>query len=152
MWDVLMAWVAWTVGAVAIAVLLARLLAALGVVNPSWDLGTVQERSFAALPFPVAVEGPLAGQPLTGAQVTVVQRSPRRHPWWLLGGAREAESFWYCKAPDGRFFLAVAHNDRRLLAWDVRWLVRPLDAMRMRGALAGDDAALALAFGDRCGF
>ena len=57
-----------------------------------------------------------------------------------------AEYYLYCVGPGPSWFLAIALvNDP---GWwsgshiDIDWVVRPLDAERMRGALVGDDDAL----------
>lgn len=55
-----------------------------------------------------------------------------------------SEYFLYCVGPGPSWFLVIARvNDP---GWwgtiDIDWIVRPLDAARMRGALAGDAEAL----------
>lgn len=55
-----------------------------------------------------------------------------------------AEYYFYCVGPGPSWFLVIALvNDR---GWwtevEIDWIVRPLDAERMRGALVGDDDAL----------
>ncbi|QGW63906.1 hypothetical protein GOY17_02625 [Lysobacter soli] len=53
----------------------------------------------------------------------------------------------YCVGPGPSYFVAIAIAQTGFGAVSVTWVVRPLTEERMRGALAGDRKATALAFG-----
>jgi hypothetical protein len=64
------------------------------------------------------------------------------------GSTMPSDAFWYCVGPGPSYFLAIATaqvGDGRV---SVEWIIRPLTEQRMRGALAGDRKATALAFGN----
>lgn len=57
-------------------------------------------------------------------------------------------AYWYCVGPGPGYYVAIAQ--RVQLNWlrsRLEWVIRPLSAERMRGALMGDKQALILAFG-----
>lgn len=81
--------------------------------------------------------------PVSGSQMRVVKRSCQ-----LSGaGNTPVELFWYCVGPGPCYFLAMARVKKT--GWrgtEVAWTLYPLGVQRMRGALAGDRKATALAF------
>ncbi len=65
----------------------------------------------------------------------------------LFGDRQMPDAFWYCVGPGPSYFLAIARADARPGGVSVDWIVRSLTEERMRGALLGDEKAIALAFG-----
>jgi hypothetical protein len=101
--------------------------------------------SFARLQF----ETPFGTVDGTAMRVIKVERMAIG-PNVVYGGGNQArDEFWYCVGAGPSYFLAIAtiSTSRYINRVDVQWVVRPLSAERMRGALAGDRKALKLAFG-----
>ncbi|HEY0504170.1 MAG TPA: hypothetical protein VGD42_11825 [Lysobacter sp.] len=65
----------------------------------------------------------------------------------LFGDRQMPDAFWYCVGPGPSYFLAIGRANAHWRGVAVDWIVRPLSEERMRGALDGDDKAIALAFG-----
>lgn len=65
----------------------------------------------------------------------------------LFGDRQLPDAFWYCVGPGPSYFLALGRANAHRDGIAVDWIVRPLTEERMRGALVGDDKAIALAFG-----
>lgn len=65
----------------------------------------------------------------------------------LFGDRQLPDAFWYCVGPGPSYFLAIGRANAHRRGVAVDWVVRPLSEERMRGALLGDDKAIALAFG-----
>ena len=64
-------------------------------------------------------------------------------------GSRGARTgWWFCVAPGSRWLLVIGQDTPvGMVRHEVTWVVRELSEERMRGALAGDKTATALAFG-----
>lgn len=97
------------------------------------------KRSFEALMFQTP-----AGR-VRGGAVRVVKVVAQN-----VGNERSGprDLFWYCVGSGPSYFLALGHVRRGLPPVRVDWVVRPLTEDRMRNALAGDERATALAFGN----
>lgn len=99
------------------------------------------QQSFDGLTFPGE-----AGV-LRVADITVVKRIT--HEVSRYSDHAPLAAFWYCVGPGPVYYVAVARyvrNGWRSGRYD--WVVRPLDAERMRGELSSDQDALHAAFGD----
>ncbi len=99
------------------------------------------QRSFDALTFPAE-----AGT-LRVADITVVKRVT--HEVSRHSDHAPLAAFWYCVGPGPNYYVAAARyvrNGWRGGRYD--WVVRRLDAERMRGELSSDRDALHAAFGD----
>lgn len=91
-----------------------------------------------------------------GADLQVVKkvrsllRASRR--WTLMpksAAMAQGETFWYCRGPDARWFLAIPTVECNDRVYDVSWVVRPLTEQRVRAVLQFDRKACQRAFGER---
>nr|WP_295376375.1 hypothetical protein [Pseudoxanthomonas sp.] len=99
------------------------------------------QRSFDGLTFPAETGT------LRVADITVVKRVT--HDVSRHSDHAPLAALWYCVGPGPSYYVAVAQyvrNGWRSGRYD--WVVRPLDAERMRGELGSDQEALHAAFGD----
>jgi hypothetical protein len=66
-----------------------------------------------------------------------------------VGARHISDSFWYCVGPGPSYYLAIPLVEAGLGRVKVSWVVRPLSAERMRGALVDDEKALHEVFGTK---
>ena len=95
-----------------------------------------RQRSFEALTFETP-EGRVSGNAVRVVKVVTHENGDYTGP---------RDLYRYCVAPGPSYFVAMCHVERLHSPARLKWVVRPLTEERMRGALVGDDTALALAF------
>jgi hypothetical protein len=101
------------------------------------------EHAFAKLVFDTP-RGLVTGQSLKVVHRTV---SLPRSEQGLSGVPASGANYWFCVGPGPSYFLAVPlSNVANGLGTHLEWVVRPLTAERMRGALSAKPAALRRAF------
>lgn len=99
------------------------------------------QRSFEAIVVQTP-EGPVGGDKLLVVK-EVIDTSGASE-----GGDDLRGVFRYCVGPGPTYFVVIGQVVREgLVRSRLQWVVRPLSEERMRGALHGDHAALAAAFG-----
>jgi hypothetical protein len=104
-------------------------------------------RSFNAQTFDTPV-GRVTGEALKIVKISKQSMQFAGDDVYALGQSHQpSDAFLYCIGPGPSYFVAIAIAQTGLGAVSVKWVVRPLTAERMRGALVGDRKATALAFG-----